>query len=91
MSKNQHGAWDYNPYDKKSARKVGEFVMNHKQREAIVQIFHRGDKRPAATLKEFIDSAVPILGTADGKGECAWGVDAYGMMYGIEPDGYVHT
>ena len=93
MSKQKSEAWNgnYPEYERKKAKRVGEFVMNHKQRETIVHIYHRGTKRPAPTLMEFIDSAAPILGTADGKGECAWGVNAYGMMHGIEPDGSSHT
>tara|TARA_B100000949_G_C14263265_1_gene443824 strand:+ start:478 stop:687 length:210 start_codon:yes stop_codon:yes gene_type:complete len=67
------------------------FILNHKQREKIVEIYHRGDKQPAPTVEEFIKSAFPIIGTSDDKGECAWGVNAYGMMIGVEPDGHSHT
>jgi len=67
------------------------FVLNYKQRVKIVEIYHRGDTKPARTVEEFIESACPIIGTADGKGECAWGVNAYGMMHGVEPDGSSHT
>ena len=70
---------------------VKGFVMNSKQREKVVNIYFRGDKPPAPTLKDFLLSAVPIIGTSDDKGECAWGVTAYGMMHGIEPDGSCHT
>ena len=66
--------------------------MTTAQRDRIIEIYHRPSDHPMSlTLEEFMESAQPILGTADKDGRPAIGVQAHGMMIGIEPDGYSHT
>jgi hypothetical protein len=68
-----------------------QLTMNSKQRDKVTEIYYRGDVPPAPSVLDFFTSATPIIGSSNDKGECAWGVIAYGMMHGIEPDGHSHT
>ena len=70
------------------------YTMTTEQRDRIIEIYHRPADRPISTdmtIDELIASAQTILGTNDNAGRPAVGVQAWGMMIGIEPDGYAHT